>query len=440
MIMMYSIEILAAFDFLPKEMLIGTLEYERLKGNASFRFSYNQEFLLRFPSLSLSADLGNFPGIQTGLENLFSFLGDALPDRWGRALIDKRERMEAKTAGKIPRVFDDFGYLVRIDDFSRMGALRFKYNGRYLGLDNEKCNVPPVADLDSFIREAQMIEEAERKNLPYQKAWIDNVWKPGSSLGGARPKLNVIDEDENLLIAKIPSVKDTYDVGLWEHFACHLAKIAGINVAESRVLRIGPTPFHTLLTKRFDRNRDKRIHFASSLTLTGLKDGDNASNNKGYIDIIDAMAGSIGVNSLSGNTTELFRRVAYNILIGNHDDHFRNHGFLLRPDGWQLSPAYDLNPTNEKTQVLAITPYSNSSSLKELYESSEYYLLDKKETKEIIQDVTGAVEQWRQIAKDIQIPATEQERYSERFKWGLLQAHAMFPQKQIHNVPTKFCG
>ena len=211
-------------------------------------------------------------------------------------------------------------------------------------------------------------------------------------------------------------------------------------MAESRVLRIGPTPFHTLLTKRFDRNRDKRIHFASSLTLTGLKDGDNASNNKGYIDIIDAMAGSIGVNSLSGNTTELFRRVAYNILIGNHDDHFRNHGFLLRPDGWQLSPAYDLNPTNEKTQVLAITPYSNSSSLKELYESSEYYLLDKKETKEIIQDVTGAVEQWRQIAKDIQIPATEQERYSERFKWGLLQAHAMFPQKQIHNVPTKFCG
>lgn len=434
---MYSIEILAAFDFLPREMKIGTLEYERIKGNASFRFFYNQEFLSRFPGISISADLGNFLGIQTGSENLFSFLGDALPDRWGRALIDKRERMEAQAAGQSPRVFDDFGYLIRIDDFSRMGALRFKYDGRYIGLDNGKRNVPPVADLESFIREAQMLEEAERNNLPFQKTWIDNVWKPGSSLGGARPKLNVIDEDNNLWIAKIPSVRDTYDVGLWEHFACRLAKKAGIDVAESNVLRVGPTPYHTLLSKRFDRNGDKRIHFASSLTLTGLKDGDNASNDKGYIDIIDAMAGNIGINSLSVNTRELFRRIAFNILIGNHDDHFRNHGFILRPEGWRLSPAYDLNPSNEKTQVLAITPYSNSSSIKELYESSEYYLLDKKETREIIEDVTGAVGQWRQTAKDVRIPATEQERFSERFKWGLLQVHDLFPKKQIYNVPPK---
>ena len=149
------------------------------------------------------------------------------------------------------------------------------------------------------------------------------------------------------------------------------------------------------------------------------------------------MAGNIGINSLSVNTRELFRRIAFNILIGNHDDHFRNHGFILRPDGWRLSPAYDLNPSNEKTQVLAITPYSNSSSIKELYESSEYYLLDKKETKEIIEDVTGTVGQWRQTAKDVRIPTTEQERFSERFKWGLLQVHDLFPKKQIYNVPPK---
>jgi len=428
--MMYLVEILAAFDFLEQEMSIGTLEYERLKGNASFRFSYNQEFLMRFPGLSLSADLGKFLGVQAASGTLFSFLGDALPDRWGKTLIDKKERLDAKEAHRLSRTFDDFGYLVRIDDFSRMGALRFKYNGKYIGLDNGSLNVPPLAELDTFIREAQMIEEAEMKNTPYVKNWIDNVWKPGSSLGGARPKLNVIDKDGNILIAKIPSVSDKYDIGLWEHFACLLAKKAGINVAETNILRVGPTPYHTLLSKRFDRNGNKRVHFASSLTLTGLKDGDNASNDKGYIDIADAMAGDIGINSLSRNTAELFRRIVYNILIGNHDDHFRNHGFLLRTDGWELSPAYDLNPTNETTQVLSITPYSNNSSVSELYDASDYYLITKKEAEEIIEDVTGAVEQWRQIARSLHITAAEQERFSERFNWAILQSRGLFPKRK----------
>lgn len=427
--MMYSIEILAALDFLPGEIVIGTLEYERLKGTASYRFSFDQGFLFKFPGLTISADLGNFLGQQAASGNLFSFLGDALPDRWGRALIDKKERLEAEKIHRQPRTFDDFGYLVRIDDFTRMGALRFKYNGKYVGLDNGDTNIPPIAELESFIYEAQLIEEAERNNTPYQEEWLNNVWKPGSSLGGARPKMNVIDKDGNLYIAKIPSVKDTYDVAFWEHLACQLAKKSGINVAESRLLKVGPTPYHTLLSKRFDRNGDRRIHFASSLTLTGLKDGDNATNDKGYIDIVDAMAGNIGINSLPKNTTELFRRVVFNILIGNHDDHFRNHGFLLLSDGWELSPAYDLNPTNERTQVLSITPYSNNSLIKELYDSSEYYLITKAEAKEIIEEVTVAVEQWQQIAKNIQMPLQEQKRFSQRIEWGILQTRTLIPKQ-----------
>lgn len=431
---MYSIEVLAAFDFLPQEITIGTLEYERIKGNASYRFSYDKAFLNTFPNVKLSADLGRFLGVQAAAGSLFPFLGDALPDRWGRALIDKKEYMEANEAKRLPRTFDDFGYLVRIDDFSRMGALRLKYNGKYIGLDNGKLSVPPIAELETFIREAHMIEEAEKKNLPYQKTWLNNMWKPGSSLGGARPKLNIIDTDGSLLIAKIPSIKDTYDIGLWEHFACTLAKKAGIKTAESRVLKIGPTSYHTFLSKRFDRNLGKRIHFASSLTLTGLKDGDNAVNGKGYIDIIDAMAGDIGINSLSENTSELYRRIVYNILIGNHDDHFRNHGFLLRPDGWELSPAYDLNPSTEKTQILAISPYSNQSSVKELYESSDYYLLSKNETREIIEEVVAAVGQWRQIARNIRISPAEQDRFSARFGWALVQAKNLFPQRETYSI------
>ena len=417
--MMYSIEIIGAFDFLPKETLIGTLEYERVKGNPSYRFQYDQGFLSSFPNVSLSADLGQFLGLQTSDIGIFRFLGDALPDRWGRALIDKRERMEAQEAGRLPRTFDDFGYLVRIDDSTRMGALRFRYNGQYLGVTSDNRTVPPLTSLETFIRETQLIEEAERKGTPVRKQWIDNVILPGSSLGGARPKLSVIDECGNLSIAKIPSVNDTYDIGLWEHFACTLARKAGINTAETRVLRIGSTPYHTLLSKRFDRAGSRRIHFASSLTLCGLKDGDNAANGKGYPDIIDAMAGDAGINSLERNIRELYRRAAFNILIGNHDDHFRNHGFLLRQDGWELSPAYDLNPSNETTQVLAISPYSNHSSIKALLDASEYYLIRHNDAADIIREVTLAVKGWRQVARNLRIPEQEQVRFANRIEWGM---------------------
>ena len=417
--MMYSIEVLAAFDFLPEEIVIGILDYERVKGNPSYRFQYDQGFLSSFPNVSLSADLGQFLGLQTSDIGIFRFLGDALPDRWGRALIDKRERMEAQEAGRLPRTFDDFGYLVRIDDSTRMGALRFRYNGQYLGVTSDNRTVPPLTSLETFIRETQLIEEAERKGTPVRKQWIDNVILPGSSLGGARPKLSVIDECGNLSIAKIPSVNDTYDIGLWEHFACTLARKAGINTAETRVLRIGSTPYHTLLSKRFDRAGSRRIHFASSLTLCGLKDGDNAANGKGYPDIIDAMAGDAGINSLERNIRELYRRAAFNILIGNHDDHFRNHGFLLRQDGWELSPAYDLNPSNETTQVLAISPYSNHSSIKALLDASEYYLIRHNDAADIIREVTLAVKGWRQVARNLRIPEQEQVRFANRIEWGM---------------------
>lgn len=435
---MYSVDVFGAFDFLPEEIFIGTLDYERVKGSPSCRFRYDKGFLERFPNLSLSADLGKFLGIQASNDGLFSFLGDALPDRWGRALLDKKERIDAKADGRLPRKFDDFGYLIRIDDELRMGALRFKYNGKYLGVSDSTLRVPPIAQLDTFIREAQMLEEAEISGISFHEQWLSDIWKPGSSLGGARPKLNVVDEHGNLWIAKIPSFKDSYDVALWEHFALQLAKSAGINAAESSLLQIGTSPYHTLLSKRFDRAGDKRIHFASSLTLTGLHDGDNATNDKGYIDIADAMAGDIGIRSLSDGVAELFRRAAFNILVGNHDDHFRNHGFLLRQDGWELSPAYDINPSNEITQTLSVTPYSNDSSIRALYESCEFYLIRPQVAEEIIRDVSAAVGEWRQTAKLAEISDAEQKWFAERFEWSLKEAKELFPPKKTMRVPLTF--
>ena len=425
--MMYSIDVLAAFDFLDKEVKVGTLEYERLKGSSSYRFACDEKFLESFPSIKLSADLGDFAGWQSARSDIFSFLGDALPDRWGRALVDKRERIIAQRENRIPRVFDDFGYLIRIDDSTRSGALRFRYKGQYIGLQDDGPAVPPIASLDEFIRDAHQIERADDDGIDLVRdEWLLNVWRQGSSLGGARPKAS-IEDNGSLWIAKIPSAKDSYDIAIWEHFACVLAKKAGIDVAETRIISAGPTPYHTLLSKRFDREGTSRVHFASSLTLTGLRDGDNAENNKGYIDIVDAMAGDCGVADLRRNVTELFRRVVFNIIIGNHDDHFRNHGFLLRKEGWQLSPAYDINPTNSLTQSLMISEKSNDSSLAELLEASDYYLIERHTAEEIMQQVLSVVEDWRTIARRSGISSSEQQRFGKRIEYSLEEGRKLFP-------------
>lgn len=222
---------------------------------------------------------------------------------------------------------------------------------------------------------AQEIETSEEKNLLPAKKWLTQLLHPGTSLGGARPKASVVDKDGRLTVAKFPSRKDDYDVALWEHFCHTMGRKAALNVAETRTI-IGEE-YNILLSKRFDRNSDgKRIHFASALTLLGLTDGDNASNGYGYIDIIDFII-QHGSN-VEQNLEELYRRVAFYIIVGNSDDHFRNHGFLLTRKGWELSPAYDINPTLSDSQSLLINCNTNESDLNILLESSGDYLLSAK--------------------------------------------------------------
>ena len=301
---MLSIEIFCTLNSSGEEQKIGDLDYERIKGSASYRFRINESFLSGFPHLKVSADIGPFPGIQAKGSDIFLFLGDALPDRWGKALIDKRERILAKQQGRLIRHFDDFGYLVRVDDATRMGALRFKHNGEYVNGSAGNMNVPPLADLGEFIRMSHLFEESERSGKEYSSRWLDNVWKQGSSLGGARPKGNIRKNGE-LWIAKIPSINDAYDVALWENFACRQAGRVRINVASTELVKAGNSPFHTLLSKRFDRDGEKRIHYASSITLAGLRDGDGAGTGKGYLDLSDTIVGDAGVANPSLNLEEL---------------------------------------------------------------------------------------------------------------------------------------
>ena len=233
------------------------------------------------------------------------------------------------------------------------------------------------------------------------------------ALGGARPKASVIDENRILYIAKFPSRKDDYDVGLWEHFSHLLAKKAGVNAAETRVISTSDK-YHTLLSQRFDRREDgKRIHFASAMTLLGLNDGDNANTGNGYLDMVDFILQNC--TNVEDNLKELYRRVAFNICIGNTDDHFRNHGFLLTAKGWTLSPAYDMNPTLNEYQSLLINSHSNKSDLNELLNSCEEYMIQKNIAQQIIGEVLVAVKDWKILATRLRIERNEQERFSSVF-------------------------
>ena len=414
---MKRLYVFADFDWLKEPRLIGELSYESLRGSDNYGFCYNDEWLKDYGGLFLSDDLNNYPGQQYTApgKDIFGCFSDALPDRWGRTLINRWEQILAKEENRPMRRLSSFDYLIGIEDFSRMGAFRFKesINGDYINA-SEILRIPPLTDIRELIAASSEIEKSEDENRLPEMRWIAQLVQPGSSLGGARPKASVIDENRILYIAKFPSRKDDYDVGLWEHFSHLLAKKAGVNAAETRVISTSDK-YHTLLSRRFDRREEgKRIHFASAMTLLGLNDGNNANTGHGYLDIVDFILQNC--TNVEDNLQELYRRVAFNICVGNTDDHFRNHGFLLTAKGWTLSPAYDMNPSLNEYQSLLINSSNNKSDLNELLNSCEEYMLQKQSAQQIINEVLNAVKEWRLLATRLGIVKSEQERFATVFE------------------------
>lgn len=303
-----------------------------------------------------------------------------------------------------------------IDDASRMDGFRFAETpgGKFINCE-DSLRVPPIANVRELMNAAHEIELSEEKHLLPSKKWLAQLLHPGTSLGGARPKASVIDEDGSLAVAKFPSRKDDYDVAQWEHFCHVMGRKAGLNIAETRT--IYGKDYHILLSKRFDRNSDgRRILFASALTLLGLTDGDNASTGYGYTDIVDFII-QHGSN-VEQNLEELFRRVAFFIVVGNSDDHFRNHGFLLTRKGWELSPAYDINPSLSDNQSLLINRTTSESDINILLASAGDYMLSPEKAKGIITEVIAAMKSWRTEAHRLGLPQRDIDMFAPRFdKW-----------------------
>lgn len=414
---MKSLFVYADFDWLNRPTLVGELGYESLRGTDSYSFKFDNEWLRKYGSLFLSADINNYPGPQyTQPErDIFGCFSDALPDRWGRLLLNRREQILATEEKRPIRRLSSFDYLMGIDDFSRMGGFRFRMSPEGDFINSEaSLRIPPLTDIKALAAASLEIEKSEELNQLPEKRWLQQLVHPGSSLGGARPKAGVLDEYGCLNMAKFPSRNDDYDVALWEHHSHLLAKKAGVIAAETRVI---PTdgPYHILLSKRFDRiDNGCRRHFASAMTLLGLNDGCDAKTGNGYLDIVDFMLQ--GCCDVEKNLRQLYRRVAFNIAIGNSDDHFRNHGFLLTPRGWTLSPAYDLNPTLNEYQSLLINSATNHADLNVLLDSSEEYMISKEEARTIIQEVVESVKNWKALATRLGIAKREMDMFEQVYE------------------------
>ncbi len=415
---MQKLFVYADFDWLDKPLLIGELSCDSVRGNEIYGFSFDNEWLAKYGDIFLSDDLKNYTGTQYTRpgRDIFACFSDALPDRWGRTLLNRREQIAAADEKRTVRRLTSFDYLMGVDDTSRMGGFRFADTraGKFINCE-AGLRVPPLANVRELMHAAHEIEASEEKHLLPSKKWLVQLLHPGTSLGGARPKASVIDEDGSLTVAKFPSRKDDYDVAQWEHFCHVMGRKAGLNVAETRT--IDGDKYHILLSKRFDRTTDgKRIHFTSALTLLGLTDGDNETTGYGYTDIVDFII-QHGCN-VEQNLEELYRRVAFYIIVGNSDDHFRNHGFLLTRKGWELSPAYDINPTLSGSQSLLINRNTSESNIDILLKSAGDYMLSSAKAQGIIDNVRDAMKSWRNEARKQGLPQRDIDMFAPRFdKW-----------------------
>lgn len=397
-------------------LLVGQLSAEAGRNAEVFSFSYDKEWIQNWPALFLDPDLMLFTGPQyTRDEKLnFGVFTDSSPDRWGRTLMQRKESYNAQLEHRPASRLFESDYLLGVADQTRMGGLRFKLDpvGPFLDNDIERP-APPIHHLRALETASYEMEAIGAENNPHYGEWMRILLAPGSSLGGARPKGSVMDLDGHLWIAKFPSRFDEYDIAAWEAVVAELARQAGINVAQGRAERY-TGKHHTYLTKRFDRIAGTRIHFSSAMTLLGYTDGADGSEGVSYQHIAEFIMRA-GAHP-DENMKELWKRMVFNICVSNTDDHLRNHGFLLGEQGWELSPAFDMNPVPGTTHLkLNISEDDGLLSLKLAMEVAEAFRVSAKEAKELMGNITRVVKGWQTVAEKAGITRAEMTYMSSAF-------------------------
>ncbi len=401
---------------------IGRLLVDRVRGKENFGFSYDDAWLRSSQCRLLDPELQFYAGPQYPSDSQranFGLFLDSSPDRWGRMLMQRREAYRARVEGREPMRLMESDYLLGVHDEQRLGGLRLRtsHDGPYLSADSEFAAPPWTAlrDLETAAWTVQSDTDISSKKLSEA---LRMLVAPGSSIGGARPKAGVVDEQGQLWIAKFPGRNDDRDVGAWEQVTTELARLAGVQISDSIAQKFG-NPHHTFLTRRFDRETTagvrQRRHFASAMTMLGYRDGDNQSVGASYLEIAEWIIQN--QQETDEDLRQLWRRIVFSICVSNTDDHLRNHGFLLTAKGWRLSPAYDLNPEPQGTGLsLNVSEVDNWLSLELAHEVAEFFRLAPAAAKEVSQQVKDAVSQWPRIASQLGICKSEQSQMKPAFR------------------------
>lgn len=393
---------------------VGTLAHDR----GQVRFHYDRNWLGQARAFALDPDLSLdehpfFPKPELG--NFGVFL-DSSPDRWGQTLMKRREALQAKDEKRTPRTLYAWDFLVGVQDFTRQGALRFRVAGTKEFLGADKMAAPPVTTLRELEAVAYQLSSRRIDDLDALRKWLAVLVAPGASLGGARPKANFTEADGSLWIGKFPSRDDDRDVGAWEYVVHSLAKIARVDVPPAKLVRLN-NEFRTFCVQRFDRDKGVRRFYASAMTLLRKEHSEGTS----YLELAQWLR-SKGDGAQTGeDLKQLFRRVAFNVAVGNRDDHLRNHGFVLGANGWRLAPAFDVNPNIDKAEhVLNIDDTDNRPSLETVLATAEFYGLSPDQARQVVDEVVSAVDSWPDAARkagiargDVELTASAFSAHSE---------------------------
>jgi serine/threonine-protein kinase HipA len=389
---------------------VGLARSNRVRGKETILFEYDDAWLNDSDRFSLEPALAMTRGAfapPSGL-TVFGSIGDSAPDTWGRRLMQRAERRAAEREGRAIHTLAESDYLLGVSDTTRLGALRFRRVGEESFQAPDRAGVPALIQLGKLLQITERILRDEETDEDLQL-----IFAPGSSIGGARPKASVIDQHGYLSIAKFPKETDDYSVETWEEIALRLAEQAGIATPKHQLIEVAGKA--VLLSRRFDREDGTRIPFLSAMAMMSAKDGEQGS----YPEIVDSLV-QHGAQAKT-DARALYRRVVFNVLISNVDDHLRNHGFLwLGKNGWSLSPAYDLNPmpSDIKARVLTtnISLDEATCSLDLLESAAEYFSLSLAQARAIIKEVALVTSRWRNIAKEVGARSAEIQRMASAFE------------------------
>ena len=379
-------------DDLGPPCLVGTLAHDR----GQIRFHYERDWLKDPRAFALDPDLSLdehpfFPKPELG--NFGIFL-DSSPDRWGQTLMKRREALQAKDEKRPPRTLYAWDFLIGVQDQTRQGALRFRRPDTETFLGDEKMAAPPVTTLRELEAVAYQLSNRRIDDLDALRKWLAVLVAPGASLGGARPKANFTEADGSLWIAKFPARDDDRDVGAWEYVVHQLARKAGVDVPPATPIRLG-NDFHTFCAQRFDRAHGARRFYASAMTLLRKTQSEGTS----YLELAQFIRAQGDAEHADADLAQLFRRVAFNVAVGNRDDHLRNHGFVLGKTGWRLAPAFDVNPNIDKAEhVLNIDDVDNRPSLETVLGTAAFYGLGDGPARQVVEEVATVVDSWQDAA------------------------------------------